>query len=147
MNNLLKFIELPFREKVLFFQATYSLLVFLIKLVYAPSKILFTKVAKAANVSVDQQSPRLPPSRIATMINQASCIVPYLTCLSKALAASALFTKNCYSADLHIGVFIDEKRPLEAHAWLSHKGEIVLGNLPNLGVCQELPLKSHGDTL
>ncbi len=147
MNNLLKFIKLPLREKVLFFQAAYYLLIFRNKLVQSPPKILFTKVAKAATVAKTQQSPCPPLGRIAGIINQASRIVPYSTCLSKALAASVLFVQNFYAVDLHIDVLINEKRQLEAHAWLSHNGKIVLGNLPNLGLYQELPLKSQMDTL
>ena len=142
MNNLLKFIKLPFREKVLYLQAMFYLLVFRIKLVYTPPKILFKKVVEVAAVAMAPQSPCLPLSKIIRIINQASRIVPNSKCLAKEFAAFILFAKECYVADLHIGVFINENRQLEAHPWLSHQRQIVLGNVPKLGSLKEIPLKS-----
>jgi hypothetical protein len=143
MNDLLKLVKLPLREKILFFQAIYFLLLFRCKLLYTPPKSLFRQVANAESALKTQQSLRVPPNRITRIVIQASRIIPYSTCLSKALAASVLFAKNCYAADLHIGVFLNEERQLKAHAWLSHQGKIVLGDLPGLGLYQELPLKSQ----
>ncbi len=147
MSNLLKFINLPPREKTLFFQAVYYLLVFRIRLALTPPKILFAEVAKTSGAVVAHQPCCVPPVRIARIINQVSRFVPYSTCLSKALAGSVLFARNDCAADLHIGVLINDNRQLEAHAWLSYDGKIVIGNMPDLGLYQELPLKSKEDTL
>lgn len=146
MNYLHKIFKLPSREKALFIQAVYYLLVFRIKLVHTPPKILFAKVAKASSVVMKRQPPLdISTGRIAGIINQASRFLPYTTCLSKALAGSVLLTQYCYTSDLHIGVLFDETRQLRAHAWLSHNGKIILGNLPNLGSYRDLPLKLNGD--
>ena len=147
MSNLLKFINLPPSEKALLFQAVYYLLVFRIKLVHIPPKILFEEIAKTSGAPVAHQSCCVPPTRIPGIILQASRFVPYSTCLSKALAGSVLFARNHCTADLHIGVLINDKRQLEAHAWLSYDGKVVIGNLPDLGLFKELPLKSKEDKL
>jgi hypothetical protein len=142
MSSLLSFINLPIKEKELFFQAIYFLIVFRIKLARTPPKNLFAEIA--AEPSFDGReiclSGYVLPSRIVRIINQASRFVPYTTCLSKALVGSVLFSKNCCKSGLHIGVFVNEKRKLEAHAWLSYDGRIVIGDLPDLSKYQELPL-------
>ncbi len=146
MNYLYKFFKMPSSEKALFIQAVYYLLVFRIKLVHTPPKILFAKVAKASSLVMKRPPPPvISAGRIAGIIDQASRFLPYTTCLSKALAASVLFAQNSYMADLHIGVLINKRRQLQAHAWLSHDGNIVLGNLPDLALYQELPLELNGD--
>jgi hypothetical protein len=141
MSNPLKFIKLPRNEKKVFFQAIYYLIVFRIKLTRIPPKTLFAEVAKATRNTSKVQQPRCEtPERIARMVHQASRFVPNTTCLSKALAGFVIFTKNYYKSDLHIGVFVDDKRTLEAHAWLSYDGRVIIGDLPDLSKYQELPL-------
>ncbi len=141
MSKLLKFVNLPSQEKALFCRAIYNLIVFRFKLIYTPTKYLFEQVTNFSCSPPKNCSPCVPPERIACLINQASRCVPFSTCLSKALVGSLLFTKNGCPVDLHIGVFINDSKQLEAHAWLSYDNKIVIGDMPDLRRFKEFPLK------
>ena len=53
-------------------------------------------------------------------------------CLAKALCAQTIARQFNYDLDLHIGVAKEKNNPLEAHAWLTHQNQIVLGALSDL---------------
>lgn len=78
------------------------------------------------------RTPSVPAQRIAWAVRVASRIVPAATCLPQTLTAQYLFIQHGYPAELQIGA---AKRPdgtLEAHAWLTSGGKIVLGELPDM---------------
>lgn len=149
MNRFMKFACLPFREKLLYFQSIFYLIIFRIKLLYIPPKALFGMATKGADVPLVSQSPTIAPVRLAQIITQASRFVPYSTCLTMALTGSVLFARNCCTSIIHIGVFMDGNRKLNAHAWLSYNGKILLGRLPELNLYKELPIELNlpGDRL
>lgn len=147
MKQLSKFLSLPIEEKVLFFLSVYYLTIFRIRLITASPKVLFLTVSKKGKILEPFKSCTISSHRIALIINKASGFVPYSTCLSTALAGFVLFAKNSYKTDLHIGVLKNEMQQLEAHAWLSYEGEIIIGNLPDINRFKEFSLKSLGDRL
>lgn len=63
-------------------------------------------------------------------------------CLTKALAARLLLTERGYATDLRIGVRRGADGSLQAHAWLEHAGDIVIGTLPDLHTYQPLQARS-----
>lgn len=49
------------------------------------------------------------------------------TCLVQALAVHALLQRSGFSPLLCIGVARTSGRPLQAHAWVEHQGQVVIG--------------------
>lgn len=81
----------------------------------------------------------MPPARLVALLEAAGKLVPFTTCLSKALAGSILMHKYGFDTSLHIGVAKENVDVLEAHAWLSLDGRIIVGNCPDLKRFRELP--------
>jgi hypothetical protein len=140
MNPLLRFISLPIQEKILFVQSIYYLAIFRVKLISASPQALFSLIVNKSVSFKSSGAVCIPLKRIERIITLAKSIIPFSTCLSEALTGYILFSKHGYITEFHIGVSKDAAQNLEAHAWLSFEGEIVLGNLPDLHRFQELPL-------
>lgn len=140
MKMFFKFIGLSRQEKKLIFQSIYYLGLFRLKLTTTAPRVLFLIVSKKTNYIAASHLVSVPPHTIARIINKTSRLIPCSTCLSKALAGYVLFAKNHYKINLHIGVRKNEKLELEAHAWLSCDGKIVLGEIPNLHRYHEFKL-------
>ncbi|MCP3892833.1 MAG: hypothetical protein GY702_28750, partial [Desulfobulbaceae bacterium] len=54
------------------------------------------------------------------------------------------YAENGYLTEFHMGVWKKDDEGLEAHAWLTLGGNVVVGALPNLEEYEELPLFSGG---
>lgn len=142
MRNYFEFFSLSKKEKILFFQAFYYLILFRIILVQKPPKDLFRDAARVVNCHLETQSlDHKLPTTIARIVNQVSRYIPLTTCLSKAYTCMWLFAKNKYKSELHFGIYFNDQRELKAHAWLTFKGKIVIGDLPDLSKYQEIPLR------
>ena len=67
------------------------------------------------------------------IVKIAGAISPYLLgdkpCLTNALAVQFLLGRRGYSTVLRIGVAKKDGSALEAHAWLEHEGEVLLGGV------------------
>jgi hypothetical protein len=69
----------------------------------------------------------IPPGRITWALDRASHVVPGTTCLPRALAAAVLLKRMGYPAILHIGVARGSDRPVDAHAWVESRGNVITG--------------------
>ncbi len=136
---LRKFVALSGREKRLAFSAFSYLLLYRLQLVYAPPKKVFAE-ASARIHAARQKHGEFSPAIIAAYIERASVYVPFSTCLSKVLAGASLCADNGHPTCLHIGVRFGDERNLDAHAWLSYGGKVLLGNLPQLAEYAEMKL-------
>ena len=68
----------------------------------------------------------LSPRQLAWAVRTAARRAPGATCLVQALALQRLLSQQGHSSELHIGVArLDQA--FEAHAWLTHRGEILIG--------------------
>jgi len=68
------------------------------------------------------------PEEIPWAVNAtAECVPLYFSCLMRAIVGERLFAKNGYRTELHLGVTKDTG--FEAHAWVEHDGEVVVGDL------------------
>jgi hypothetical protein len=56
-----------------------------------------------------------------------------VNCLPQALVGNRLLRRAGYDVQLRIGVRKNRHGRLAAHAWLEHRGEVILGELGNLG--------------
>jgi hypothetical protein len=74
----------------------------------------------------------LPVGPIIWAVRRASRFVPGATCLTQALVGRVLLARAGHLSEVRIGVRKDSVRGFEAHAWLEHRGEVVLGDLEDL---------------
>jgi Transglutaminase-like superfamily len=70
------------------------------------------------------------PERCARAVRRASRLVPGSSCLPQAIAAQCLLRRDGWRSQIVFGVAQDEDGGLEAHAWLSNDGRIVVGGEP-----------------
>ncbi|MFT3926106.1 MAG: lasso peptide biosynthesis B2 protein [Myxococcales bacterium] len=83
-------------------------------------------------------APRL--SELAWAVNGVGARFPErLNCLPRALATRWMMQRRGWSSSLEIGVARDAQGNLEAHAWIEHEGQVVIGLVPNLERFQKLP--------
>lgn len=74
----------------------------------------------------------IPIAQPIWSIQVMSRYIPKATCLTQALAAQTLLLACGYDACLCLGVSLNAKNKLEAHAWVTSSDRVVIGNLPNL---------------
>ena len=85
------------------------------------------------------KSEQLPVADMVRLLASACRFVPFSTCLSRAIAGNRLLRSYGVWPTLHIGVAKENEGELEAHAWLSLEGNIILGDTGNLKRFSELP--------
>lgn len=80
------------------------------------------------------------PEDLAAAIRLASgALLRERPCLPQALALSLLYRRRGIASRLTIGVRMGAENKLEAHAWVEHRGYIVIGWLPDLHEYKPLP--------
>ncbi len=145
MKKLRRFFALSLVEKGIFYRAFF--------LGWYYHNILKTKrfhdilqgVLRKGERTFRKTEPRVEPEKIAWLVERAGASVITITCLPQALAGYRLFAENGYLTEFHMGVLKKEDETLEAHAWLTLGGKVVVGPLPNLEEYEELPLFSGDD--
>ena len=125
MSIFLKFIKLPPREKKLAMDTLFWLLTIRIMVWIFPFQYVQKKIQKIADYLPSGQK-KISIPKIRSMIGTISRYVPQATCLVQALVGYILYTKHGYNTLIKIGV-LTENGVFEAHAWLEHKGKVVLG--------------------
>jgi Transglutaminase-like superfamily len=127
MGSLAKFIALPPAERRLIVAATALLAVTRVGLWILP----FRWVLRASDALAHRPRPRGDggPSleRIVWAVGAAGRLVPWTTCLVRALAAQALLARRGHASQLRLGVAGGSGRAFEAHAWLERDGRILIG--------------------
>lgn len=67
------------------------------------------------------------PETVAGTVETVAARLPVkTTCLSEALVCKTLLDESGFETDLRVGV-AKAGRDLEAHAWLVHRGEVIVG--------------------
>ncbi len=139
MERIVKFFSLPTVEKTVFFRALILLVVSRFLLQFRQFKNVinyFSRKSAAQKTTLDSI---IPPSKVAKLLSVAGNIIPFSTCLSKSLAGSVLFRSLGYQTQLNIGVAREKGFALEAHAWLTLDGIVIVGNRSDLERYRELP--------
>lgn len=80
---------------------------------------------------------RAPIYQLLWAIQTAVHFVPRTTSLTEALTARVLFAIYGYDTKLHVGV-LKESELFQAHAWLTHDTDILLGEHDRLNVYRPL---------
>lgn len=139
MGKISKFFRLNGSEKLLFCRAVYLLIHSRVALHRQPFQTLVDGHSTSNFSDHLQASEPIPVDNLIRLLAAACRFIPLTTCLSRAMAGQRLLTTCGHSPILHIGVARERNRNLEAHAWLSLDGKIILGNIPDLERYRELP--------
>lgn len=79
------------------------------------------------------------PGDIAWAVETATTLLPGTgTCLPAALVATRLLAAHGHEATLHLGV-APTADGIDAHAWVEHDGDVLVGDLPDLARFHPLP--------
>ena len=81
------------------------------------------------------RSSRAPLRRVTWAVTAVGRRLPAVgTCVVEALAADAMLRRRGYACELRFGVQPpgDGSTALRAHAWIEHRGVVVLGEVENL---------------
>ncbi len=140
LRRIKRFFLLTTAEKVFFCQAVCLLAYSRLVLHRMPfQKLIDPAMASSSRGSICPASRKIPLASMIRLFARACRYVPFSTCLSRAIAAQRLLRSYGVFPTLHIGVARQEGKELEAHAWLSLEGNIILGDTGNLQRYSELP--------
>jgi len=132
MNRIRKFLQLSRPDKFLLTQAIFVLATVSLGLRTLPWLTLQRYLLKLTNQRSGSPGDKRPSTeRIAWAIRTASMYIPKATCLPQALAGQFLLIQNAYPADLQIGVTKNNDGKLEAHAWVTSKNDVIVGEKGN----------------
>ncbi|MBW4612041.1 MAG: lasso peptide biosynthesis B2 protein [Desmonostoc vinosum HA7617-LM4] len=91
----------------------------------------------------NQPNPKLDQTSLSKIIWAVNVSTRYIPsgamCLARALTCQVLMSRRSYSPELCIGVAKTDKGKLEAHAWVESQGQIIVGDLTDLGRFTRLP--------
>lgn len=143
MVRLRKFFYLPAEEKIIFLRALFLLVYVRFSLQFKQFKNAVKDVSRKAAAQNSVQKSCILPPRVASLLNAAGNTLPYTTCLPRALAGSILFSSLGYQTKLHIGVTRENGSMLEAHAWLTLDGSVIVGYRSDLGRYQQFQFSNR----
>lgn len=125
----LKFLSLGRRDLLLLAEALLAVAAVRLALLIVPLKALHSRViAHAARSKAEQRAPgRADPERIAWAVAAAGARLPGGTCLPRALALQWLLARRAESSVVHVGFLLRESGEVRGHAWLEHRGEVLIG--------------------
>jgi hypothetical protein len=133
MKRIRKFLRLSGPDQWLLIHAFVVLALVVLGLRILPWPALQSLLLKVANWTSHFLPAQRPAAQnIARSIKVASWYIPKATCLPQALAAQHLLIQYSYLADLQIGVAKNKHGLLEAHAWLSSEGNVLIGGVHDL---------------
>jgi hypothetical protein len=127
MKDFLPYRNLTLSEVLLIPEAFYQLNYAWIKVQFFPSKKYIDKIDPndSSHKTVREKS---TAKLISSVINGLAKRTPWTsTCLIKAIAAKRMLKKRGINHHLHFGVLKTGEKFLEAHAWLSVDGEVIVG--------------------
>ena len=142
--DLSKLRGLSRREKRLIFSVWVKLWSLRLELWLNPARTLNQVQRRSVNRYNEVHA---PVYQILWAIQFTSRYVIRPTCLTQSLAAKTLLARYGYDSKLHLGVAKEDEK-LEAHAWLTHEGQVILGDVEDLSRYRPLSTaKGQKDTL
>ncbi len=116
------------REKRLIFSAWLLMLGLRLSLWLNPSQTIHRIQRRSA---FRHNVVHFPVYQLLWAIQFSSFFVPRATSLSQGLAAKVMLSRFGYDSKLHLGVAKEDEH-FEAHAWLTHHGQVILGDVEDL---------------
>ena len=99
---------------------------------------MLTKAAKKSFIKGDPDQGRL--DSVVWAIGKSSRLLPgEVNCLPKALAAQVMLSQRGYDVEVVIGARRNDRRQLNAHAWIEYQGKVIIGDVDDLA--QFAPLR------
>jgi hypothetical protein len=137
---LYKFLALTWREKGLYLNTAFWLLAVKAGLYLLPFERLRGWLARfdaPTGKPVEMEEMRA----IIEAIERISQVLAPLriNCLPRALVGHRLLGRKGFNVQLKIGVLKHPSDRLAAHAWLEYEGQVILGDLRNLGQFTSFP--------
>jgi hypothetical protein len=136
LRKVHRFQALGREERVVFLEAAAGVLLARAALGALPFRAVHSLTSKLKHAVLRHDALRAShPSDarvVALAVERAGRQIPGARCLARALAGSVLLARHGHSTDLRIGV----RRPdgeFQAHAWLEHGGEVVVGGPESSG--------------
>lgn len=83
--------------------------------------------------------------RVIWSVRSAARRIPFSNCLTQALAGRFLLARFGYPSKIRVGVRRDEQAEFQAHAWLEHAGDIVIGGRGGIPY-QALPVHDRSNS-
>ncbi len=109
-----------------------AVIAFRVALLLYPYKRIATHISvKASPPNEASQTPYI----YAWAVRNAARIVPFASCLTQALALQYLLAQRGYLSSIRVGVRVDEKSQIDAHAWVMFEDNALIG-----GVTHDLSL-------
>ena len=142
MTDLKRFLQFPARKRWLLIESAALLLLVRAALWLLPFEVLLRwtrRIGQSARPAA-MASPRRRRRLGRAQSQQAD---PGATCLTQALAGRILLARAGHLSELRIGVRKSPGTGFEAHAWLEHGGQVVLGGLDDLS--RYVPMRSAGN--
>ena len=123
MSKMLRFIQLSGEDRAMLLRAFSSLVAWRMGLWLLPVRTL-RQQARALKRRMRSEH---TVDQVVWAISTAARYIPAATCLTQALAAQSLLTRNGHCSQLHIGFAKGPDREFGAHAWVECDDRVVLG--------------------
>lgn len=134
MKQLLKFWQLPSRDRQILINAFILLVLVRLGLLFLPFQRLHQLLTRISHVK--PKSHILASPTIDNIVKAVNISTRYMPggskCLARAFTTQVLMSRWGYIPQLKIGVTKGEQGQLKAHAWVESQGRVVIGNLSNL---------------
>ena len=140
MTDLKRLLQLPARERWLLIQSAVLLLLVRAALWLLPFEVLLRWTGRIGQPARPGHNADLS---IVWAVRRASRLVPGATCLTPALAGRILLGRAGHPRELRVGAAKSLASGFEAHAWLEHRGQGVLGGLDDLS--RYVPMRPAGN--
>ena len=131
MKRTRQFVELPVPERKLLLHSV--LLVAAVRIALWTLPFRWVRLVVGGRRGVSPELAVIRVRRLSWAVQAAARRIPGASCLTQALALQYLMSRAGQEAGVHIGVAKDAARGFEAHAWVEHRGAVVLGDDGDLG--------------
>jgi hypothetical protein len=138
-RRIARFLQVPARERRLFLRAVPILAAVRIALWLLPLRTALRLTARVRDRRGPFRANRPGVRDLAQSVRRAGRVIPKANCLPQALAGQILLGRAGHESEVRIGVRRDPERGFEAHAWLEHQGEVVLGEIPDMARFTPMP--------
>ena len=140
MQRLYKFLALPWRGKWLYLNTAFWLVSVKAGLYLLPFERLRGWQARSDEPAGKPAEMEEMRAIIEAIERIGQVLAPLrINCLPQALVGHRLLGRKGFDVQLKIGVLKNRSDQLAAHAWLEYQGQVILGDLRNLGQFTSFP--------
>lgn len=126
MQRWRKFVSLPAGERGLFLRAAVRLFIVGTAVRLLPYRALWPLIRPGERLPPSGTPLAYLPSDITLAIDRAGSVLPFATCLPRAIVGRDLLASCGYAASVEIGVLRSD-HDMEAHAWVETESGVIVG--------------------